>query len=121
MSVFSSRNRGLAHFARAHQEHERRSGHRHVRRSGARPQGRTGGGAAYNSDGCTLFVYISGSRAAHFADAYDTRLAFRYPSVDQCAGSVARRRRVADGRQRASVHLSDGQSVTPQTGERRAA
>ena len=29
----------------------------------------------YNSDGCTLFVYISGSPGrAQFADAYDTRL-----------------------------------------------
>jgi hypothetical protein len=43
----------------------------------------------YNSDGCTLFVYLSGSPGqAQFADAYDTRLR-PLPSVDQCAGSVA--------------------------------
>lgn len=43
----------------------------------------------YNSDGCTLFVYLSGSPGrAQFADAYDTRLR-PLSSVDQCAGSVA--------------------------------
>ena len=43
----------------------------------------------YSSDGCTLFVYISGSPGrAQFADAYDTRLR-PLSSVDQCAGSVA--------------------------------
>ena len=43
----------------------------------------------YNSDGCTLFVYLDGSPwKAQFADAYDTRLR-PLTSVDQCAGSVA--------------------------------
>lgn len=48
----------------------------------------------YQSDGCTLFVFVSGSRAQH-ADAYDTHLR-PLTSVDQCAGSVAaQKRRIA--------------------------
>jgi len=43
----------------------------------------------YNSDGCTLFVYLTGAPwQVQFADAYDTRLRPLSP-VDQCAGSVA--------------------------------
>jgi hypothetical protein len=43
----------------------------------------------YDSDGCSLFVYLSGSPwKVQFADAYDTHLR-PLASVDQCAGSVA--------------------------------
>jgi hypothetical protein len=40
----------------------------------------------YQSDACTLFVFVSANRA-QFADAHDTHL--RPLPVDQCAGSVA--------------------------------
>ena len=43
----------------------------------------------YDSDGCSLFVYLSGAPwKVQFADAYDTHLR-PLASVDQCAGSVA--------------------------------
>jgi hypothetical protein len=44
----------------------------------------------YNSDGCTLFVYLTGDRA-QFADALDTQM--RPLPPDQCAGSVAAQKR----------------------------
>src|SRR5438128_12433616 len=46
----------------------------------------------YQSDACTLFVYVSASRA-QFADAYDPQLRPLSP-VDQCAGSVAAQKRI---------------------------
>jgi hypothetical protein len=41
----------------------------------------------YQSDACTLFVYVTGGRAS-FVDAYDTHLRPLAPP-DQCAGSVS--------------------------------
>ena len=41
----------------------------------------------YQSDACTLFVFVQDSKA-QYADAYDTRLRPLKPA-DQCAGSVA--------------------------------
>jgi len=46
----------------------------------------------YNSDACTLFIYVQGGRA-HFADAYDPQM--RGLAADQCAGSVAAQKRSA--------------------------
>ena len=47
----------------------------------------------YKSDACTLFVFVSGSRA-QYADAYDPQLRPLRPA-DQCAGSVAAQKRNA--------------------------
>jgi hypothetical protein len=47
----------------------------------------------YQSDACTLFVYLSGPRA-HYVDAYDPQLR-PLVNVDACAGSVAAQRRAA--------------------------
>ena len=47
----------------------------------------------YQSDGCTMFVYMSGSRA-QYVEAYDPQLR-PLVNVDACAGSVAAQRRVA--------------------------
>lgn len=44
----------------------------------------------YSSDGCVLFIYVSGTQA-QFADAYDPQL--RAIPADQCAGSVAAQKR----------------------------
>lgn len=44
----------------------------------------------YQSDACTLFVYMSGSRA-QYVDAYDPQLR-PLINVDACAGSVAAQR-----------------------------
>ena len=46
----------------------------------------------YNSDACTLFIYVQGGRA-QYADAYDPQM--RSLSADQCAGSVAAQKRTA--------------------------
>jgi hypothetical protein len=46
----------------------------------------------YNSDACTLFIYMQGGRA-QFADAYDPQM--RGLAADQCAGSVAAQKRSA--------------------------
>ena len=45
----------------------------------------------YQSDACTMFVYLSGSRA-QYVDAYDPQLR-PLINVDACAGSVAAQRR----------------------------
>jgi hypothetical protein len=45
----------------------------------------------YQSDGCSLWIYVSGGRA-QFADAYDPQLR-PLANKDQCAGSVAAQRR----------------------------
>ncbi|MBS0540410.1 MAG: hypothetical protein JSR47_16710 [Proteobacteria bacterium] len=45
----------------------------------------------YQSDGCTLFVYMSGNRP-QYVDAYDPQLR-PLINVDACAGSVAAQRR----------------------------
>ena len=45
----------------------------------------------YQSDGCTLFVYMSGQRA-EYVEAYDPQLR-PLVNVDACAGSVAAQRR----------------------------
>jgi hypothetical protein len=45
----------------------------------------------YQSDACTMFVYLSGSRA-RYVDAYDPQLR-PLVNVDACAGSVAAQRR----------------------------
>jgi hypothetical protein len=45
----------------------------------------------YQSDGCTLFVFVSNGRA-QYADAYDPLLR-PLSAVDQCAGSVAAQKR----------------------------
>ncbi|HEY6981293.1 hypothetical protein [Reyranella sp.] len=45
----------------------------------------------YQSDACSLFVYLSNDRA-EYADAYDLKLR-RLLNTDQCAGSVAAQRR----------------------------
>jgi hypothetical protein len=47
----------------------------------------------YQSDACSLFVYLSNDRA-DYADAYDLKLR-RLMNADQCAGSVAAQRRAA--------------------------
>jgi len=46
----------------------------------------------YQSDGCSLWVYVSGGRA-QYTEAYDPQLR-PLASPDQCAGSVAAQRRV---------------------------
>jgi hypothetical protein len=45
----------------------------------------------YQSDGCTMFVYMSGLRA-QYVEAYDPQLR-PLVNVDACAGSVAAQRR----------------------------
>src|SRR5258708_39898134 len=45
----------------------------------------------YQSDGCSLFVYVSAGRA-QYTDAYDPQLR-PLANADQCAGSVAAQRR----------------------------
>ena len=45
----------------------------------------------YQSDGCTMFVYMSGPRA-QYVEAYDPQLR-PLVNVDACAGSVAAQRR----------------------------
>ncbi|HTR86499.1 MAG TPA: hypothetical protein VMI56_18600 [Reyranella sp.] len=45
----------------------------------------------YESDGCTLFVYLTGDRAS-YADSYDPQLR-PLMNTDVCAGSVAAQRR----------------------------
>lgn len=45
----------------------------------------------YQSDACSLFVYLSNDRA-QYADAYDLKLR-RLLNTDECAGSVAAQRR----------------------------
>ena len=45
----------------------------------------------YQSDGCSLWVYVSAGRA-HYAEAYDPQLR-PLASADQCAGSVAAQKR----------------------------
>jgi hypothetical protein len=45
----------------------------------------------YQSDACTLFVFVTADRA-EFADAYDLHLRPLKPA-DQCAGSVAAQKR----------------------------
>ncbi len=45
----------------------------------------------YQSDACSLFVYLSNDRA-QYADAYDLKLR-PLMNTDQCAGSVAAQRR----------------------------
>jgi len=45
----------------------------------------------YQSDGCSLFVYVSAGRA-QYTDAYDPQLR-PLANTDQCAGSVAAQRR----------------------------
>lgn len=47
----------------------------------------------YQSDACSLFVYLSNDRA-EYADAYDLKLR-PLMNTDQCAGSVAAQRRTA--------------------------
>jgi hypothetical protein len=47
----------------------------------------------YQSDACSLFVYLSNDRA-QYADAYDLKLR-PLMNTDQCAGSVAAQRRVS--------------------------
>jgi len=45
----------------------------------------------YQSDGCSLFVYVTAGRA-QYTDAYDPQLR-PLANTDQCAGSVAAQRR----------------------------
>ncbi len=45
----------------------------------------------YQSDGCTLFIYMQADRAS-YTDAYDPQLR-PLMNTDQCAGSVAAQRR----------------------------
>jgi hypothetical protein len=45
----------------------------------------------YQSDGCSLWVYVSAGRA-QYAEAYDPQLR-PLTSADQCAGSVAAQKR----------------------------
>ena len=45
----------------------------------------------YQSDGCSLWVYVSAGRA-QYAEAYDPQLR-PLASADQCAGSVAAQKR----------------------------
>lgn len=47
----------------------------------------------YQSDACTLFVYVSGGKAQH-TEAYDPQLR-PLINIDQCAGSVAAQKRTA--------------------------
>jgi hypothetical protein len=47
----------------------------------------------YQSDACSLFVYVSGGKAQH-TEAYDPQLR-PLMNVDQCAGSVAAQKRTA--------------------------
>jgi len=47
----------------------------------------------YQSDGCSLWVYVSAGRA-QYAEAYDPQLR-PLASADQCAGSVAAQKRMA--------------------------
>jgi len=47
----------------------------------------------YQSDACSLFVYLSNDRA-EYADAYDLKLR-RLMNTDECAGSVAAQRRTS--------------------------
>ena len=47
----------------------------------------------YQSDGCSLFVYVSAGRA-QYTDAYDPQLR-PLANADQCAGSIAAQRRTA--------------------------
>jgi hypothetical protein len=47
----------------------------------------------YQSDGCSLWVYVSAGRA-QYAEAYDPQLR-PLASADQCAGSVAAQKRTA--------------------------
>ncbi len=47
----------------------------------------------YQSDGCSLFIYMQGDRAS-YTDAYDPQLR-PLMNTDQCAGSVAAQRRAA--------------------------
>lgn len=47
----------------------------------------------YQSDGCSLFVYVSGGKA-QYTEAYDPQLR-PLMNVDQCAGSVAAQKRSA--------------------------
>ncbi len=47
----------------------------------------------YQSDGCTMFVYLSANRA-QYVEAYDPQLR-PLINVDACAGSVAAQRRAA--------------------------
>ena len=47
----------------------------------------------YQSDGCTMFVYLSANRA-QYVEAYDPQLR-PLINVDACAGSVAAQRRMA--------------------------
>jgi len=47
----------------------------------------------YQSDGCSLFVYVSAGRA-QYTDAYDPQLR-PLTNADQCAGSIAAQRRTA--------------------------
>jgi hypothetical protein len=45
----------------------------------------------YQSDACTLFVYVAGGKAQH-TEAYDPQLR-PLINIDQCAGSVAAQKR----------------------------
>lgn len=47
----------------------------------------------YNSDACTLFIYVQDGRA-QYADAYDPQMR-SLSAVDPCAGSVAAQKRIA--------------------------
>ncbi len=47
----------------------------------------------YQSDGCTMFIYLSANRA-QYVEAYDPQLR-PLINVDACAGSVAAQRRAA--------------------------
>jgi hypothetical protein len=47
----------------------------------------------YQSDGCSLWVYVSAGRA-QYAEAYDPQLR-PLANTDQCAGSVAAQKRTA--------------------------
>lgn len=47
----------------------------------------------YQSDGCSLFVYVSSGKA-QYTEAYDPQLR-PLINVDQCAGSVAAQKRAA--------------------------
>lgn len=47
----------------------------------------------YQSDACTLFVFVSADRA-QYADAYDPKMR-RLAPADRCAGSIAAQKRSA--------------------------
>lgn len=47
----------------------------------------------YNSDACTLFIYVQDGRA-QYADAYDPQMR-SLSTADQCAGSIAAQKRIA--------------------------